>query len=93
MLVFNLNSVCMTVSCISQEECVGALQDFSEKVNSRHPIVHSHLLLSIFKMAEVEVVVPASSSSSPIIVKHVLNIAVVVCLLFAQQYFVTHLIS
>ncbi|KAG8247064.1 hypothetical protein J6590_069600, partial [Homalodisca vitripennis] len=39
-----------------QEECVGALQDFSEKVNSRHPVVHSHLLLSIFKMAEVEVV-------------------------------------
>ncbi|KAG8309073.1 hypothetical protein J6590_094861 [Homalodisca vitripennis] len=76
-----------------QEECVGALQDFSEKVNSRHPVVHSHLLLSIFKMAEVEVVVPASSSSSPIIVKHMLNIAVVVYLLSIQQYCAVHLIS
>ncbi|XP_046683341.1 uncharacterized protein LOC124369386 [Homalodisca vitripennis] len=76
-----------------KEECVGALQDFSEKVNSRHPVVHSHLLLSIFKMAEVEVVVPASSSSSPIIVKHMLNIAVVVYLLSIQQYCAVHLIS
>lgn len=78
---------------VLQDECVGALQDFSEKVNSKHPLIHSHLLLSIFKMAEVEVVVPASSSSSPIIVKHMLNIAVVVCLLFVQQYGVALLVS
>jgi hypothetical protein len=45
-----------------QEECVGPLHDISEKINSHHPELHSHLLLSIFKMAEVEVKVPDSNS-------------------------------
>ncbi|XP_049807107.1 uncharacterized protein LOC126249498 [Schistocerca nitens] len=41
-----------------KEECAGPLQELSSKINSRHPELHSHLLLSIFKMAEVEVKVP-----------------------------------
>jgi hypothetical protein len=45
-----------------QEECAGPLHDISEKINSHHPELHSHLLLSIFKMAEVEVKVPDSNS-------------------------------
>jgi hypothetical protein len=45
-----------------QEECAGPLHDISEKINSHHPELHSHLLLSIFKMAEVEVKVPDKNS-------------------------------
>ncbi|PSN49823.1 hypothetical protein C0J52_08838 [Blattella germanica] len=45
-----------------KEECAGPLHDISEKINSHHPELHSHLLLSIFKMAEVEVKVPDSNS-------------------------------
>ncbi|CAG2052918.1 unnamed protein product [Timema podura] len=48
-----------------KEECVAPLQDISEKINTHHPEFHSHLLLSIFKMAEVEVKVPSKSSGSP----------------------------
>jgi len=49
-----------------QEECAGPLHDISEKINSHHPELHSHLLLSIFKMAEVEVKVPDKNSGSRI---------------------------
>ncbi len=49
---------------VSQEECAGPLQDISNKINSHHPELHSHLLLSIFKMAEVEVKVPESSGAA-----------------------------
>ncbi|PNF37375.1 hypothetical protein B7P43_G17199 [Cryptotermes secundus] len=45
-----------------KEECAGPLHDISEKINSHHPELHSHLLLSIFKMAEVEVKVPDTNS-------------------------------
>ncbi|XP_068082198.1 uncharacterized protein Gfrl [Anabrus simplex] len=48
-----------------KEECAGPLQEISDKINSHHPELHSHLLLSIFKMAEVEVKVPDSSRAAP----------------------------
>lgn len=62
--------------CI-QEECAGPLHDISEKINSHHPELHSHLLLSIFKMAEVEVKVPDRNSGPRIST----NFAVVLLLL------------
>ncbi|XP_069692886.1 uncharacterized protein Gfrl isoform X1 [Periplaneta americana] len=52
-----------------KEECAGPLHDISEKINSHHPELHSHLLLSIFKMAEVEVKVPDTNTGSHFSVK------------------------
>lgn len=43
------------IKCL-QEECANLLETISDRINSRHPDFVSHLLLSIFKMAEVEVV-------------------------------------
>lgn len=40
------------------------LEVITEKINNRHPDFASHLLLSIFKMAEVEIVQVEASSSS-----------------------------
>ncbi|XP_044016205.1 uncharacterized protein LOC122857839 isoform X5 [Aphidius gifuensis] len=45
-----------------KEECGGRLQDLSEKINNKHQEVHTHPLLSIFKMAEVEVKLPPPTS-------------------------------
>lgn len=39
------------------------LEIISEKINSQHSDFNSHLLLSIFKMAEVEIVESESSSA------------------------------
>lgn len=47
-----------------QEECADLLEAVSDRINSRHPDFVSHLLLSIFKMAEVEVVQVEPSSVS-----------------------------
>ncbi|XP_034240148.1 uncharacterized protein LOC117644647, partial [Thrips palmi] len=47
-----------------KEECVGPLHDIVEKINSRHPDFHSHLLLSILKLGLVEVRVPDRTASS-----------------------------
>ncbi|KAF4531744.1 hypothetical protein B566_EDAN015190 [Ephemera danica] len=47
-----------------KEECSGPLQDLSDKINNQHAKLHTHQLLSILKMAEVEIKVPASSSGS-----------------------------
>ncbi|OXU22364.1 hypothetical protein TSAR_013411, partial [Trichomalopsis sarcophagae] len=46
-----------------KEECASMLQDLSEKINNRHQEVHSHPLLSIFKMAEVEIKLPRASGA------------------------------
>lgn len=40
------------------------MEAISDRINSRHPDFISHLLLSIFKMAEVEVVQVEPSSTS-----------------------------
>lgn len=50
--------------CFLQEECADLLEAISDRINSRHPDFVSHLLLSIFKMAEVEVVQVEPSSAS-----------------------------
>ncbi|XP_063994504.1 uncharacterized protein Gfrl isoform X3 [Diachasmimorpha longicaudata] len=44
-----------------KDECGGMLQDLSNKINNKYQEVHTHPLLSIFKMAEVEVKLPQSS--------------------------------
>ncbi|XP_024940416.1 uncharacterized protein LOC107267434 isoform X3 [Cephus cinctus] len=49
-----------------KEECASMLQELSEKINNRHQEVHTHPLLSIFKMAEVEIKLPYSSEATTI---------------------------
>ncbi|XP_017888282.1 uncharacterized protein LOC108629870 isoform X3 [Ceratina calcarata] len=46
-----------------KEECAAMLQDLSDKINNKHHEVHTHPLLSIFKMAEVEVKLPYSNGA------------------------------
>ncbi|XP_023248197.1 uncharacterized protein LOC106637710 [Copidosoma floridanum] len=48
----------------SQEECASMLQGLSDKINNRHHEVYTHPLLSIFKMAEVEIKLPRASSAT-----------------------------
>ncbi|CAH1117369.1 unnamed protein product [Phaedon cochleariae] len=48
-----------------KEECVELLETISERINTRNPDFVSHLLLSIFKMAEVEIIQMEPTSSSP----------------------------
>lgn len=40
------------------------MQDLSDKINNKHHEVHTHPLLSIFKMAEVEVKMPYSNEAT-----------------------------
>ncbi|XP_051171129.1 uncharacterized protein LOC127287997 isoform X3 [Leptopilina boulardi] len=47
-----------------KEECASMLQDLSDKINNKHQEVHTHPLLSIFKMAEVEVKLPLTSKAT-----------------------------
>ncbi|XP_072750789.1 uncharacterized protein Gfrl isoform X4 [Anoplolepis gracilipes] len=47
-----------------KEECASMMQDLSDKINNKHHEVHSHPLLSIFKMAEVEVKMPYSNKAT-----------------------------
>lgn len=47
-----------------QEECASMMQDLSEKINNKHHEVHTHPLLSIFKMAEVEVKMPYTNEAA-----------------------------
>ncbi|XP_033341283.1 glial cell line-derived neurotrophic family receptor-like isoform X3 [Megalopta genalis] len=47
-----------------KEECAAMLQDLSDKINNKHHEVHTHPLLSIFKMAEVEVKLPYSNEAA-----------------------------
>lgn len=44
-----------------KDECTAILRTISHHINSEHHELQSHRLLSIFKMAEVEVVWPESS--------------------------------
>ncbi|XP_032664801.1 uncharacterized protein LOC116841223 isoform X3 [Odontomachus brunneus] len=46
-----------------KEECASMMQDLSDKINNKHHEVHTHPLLSIFKMAEVEVKMPYSNEA------------------------------
>lgn len=40
------------------------MQDLSDKINNKHHEVHTHPLLSIFKMAEVEAKMPYSNEAA-----------------------------
>lgn len=63
---FNINIIKMYNF---QEECGAILQDLSDKINNKHQEVHTHPLLSIFKMAEVEVKLPQGSGATAIVIK------------------------
>ncbi|XP_018362182.1 PREDICTED: uncharacterized protein LOC108760624 [Trachymyrmex cornetzi] len=47
-----------------KEECASMMQDLSDKINNKHHEVRTHPLLSIFKMAEVEVKMPYSNEAA-----------------------------
>ncbi|KYN06427.1 GDNF family receptor alpha-3 [Cyphomyrmex costatus] len=47
-----------------KEECASMMQDLSDKINNKHHEVRTHPLLSIFKMAEVEVKMPYSNEAT-----------------------------
>jgi hypothetical protein len=49
-----------------KEQCAELLEIISDRINSRNPDFISHLLLSIFKMAEVEIVQIEPNSTSRI---------------------------
>ncbi|EDW49675.1 GM23197 [Drosophila sechellia] len=47
-----------------KDECTAILKTISHQINSEHSELQSHRLLSIFKMSEVEVVWPESTSAA-----------------------------
>ncbi|XP_020291450.1 uncharacterized protein LOC109858520 [Pseudomyrmex gracilis] len=47
-----------------KEECASTMKQVSDKINNKHHEVHTHPLLSIFKMAEVEVRMPYSDEAA-----------------------------
>ncbi|XP_072945900.1 uncharacterized protein [Epargyreus clarus] len=47
-----------------KEECIDVLKIVKSRINSQHEDISSHLLLSIFKIAEVDVVYPTPPSSA-----------------------------
>nr|CAH7722771.1 unnamed protein product [Callosobruchus chinensis] len=49
---------------VNGDECMELLEVIVEKINARNPDFTSHLLLSIFKMAEVEIVQPEPASAA-----------------------------
>lgn len=50
---------------ICSQDCIEQLQNLSMKINNRDPEVSSHIVLSMLKLAEVEIKVPEVSSSAP----------------------------
>ncbi|XP_056644465.1 uncharacterized protein LOC130450215 [Diorhabda sublineata] len=67
-----------------KEECVDLLETVSEKINSKNRDFVSHLLLSIFKMAEVEIIPIETKSSSAIyfFTPHILILSVLLTKIF-----------
>ena len=47
--------MCLVMLCVLQEQCLPVLQVIESLVNNNDPIIHSHMLLSILKKAEVVV--------------------------------------
>ncbi|XP_046745350.1 uncharacterized protein LOC124410782 isoform X2 [Diprion similis] len=73
-----------------KDECAEMLRDLSEKINNKHHEVYTHPLLSIFKMAEVEVRLPQTNTGSPSrSVKNPLQRLFLTLLLVATSYLVT----
>ncbi|XP_046619695.1 uncharacterized protein LOC124304935 isoform X1 [Neodiprion virginianus] len=73
-----------------KDECAEMLRDLSEKINNKHHEVYTHPLLSIFKMAEVEVRLPQTNRGSPSrFVKDPLQRLLLTLLLVTTSYLVT----
>lgn len=53
------------IHLILSQDCIEQLQNLSMKINNRDPEVSSHIVLSMLKLAEVEIKVPEVSSSAP----------------------------
>lgn len=49
----------------TQDHCTKILETISHQINTQHVEMSAHRLLSIFKMAEVQVVWPEVSRASP----------------------------
>ena len=47
------------------EKCTGPLRDISFMINNREQSILSHPLLSVFKMADVDVTTPDTSAAGP----------------------------
>lgn len=54
---------------VFQAQCTSILETISHQVNSQHSELAAHRLLSIFKMAEVQIVWPEVSKGSPTCVR------------------------
>ncbi|GJQ66813.1 hypothetical protein Trydic_g18581 [Trypoxylus dichotomus] len=74
-----------------KKECAELLETIGEKINSKNPEFVSHLLLSIFKMAEVEIVpIEASSASVVLPIKlYLVIVASALSILFKDIFFTT----
>lgn len=55
---------CYLLSVWLQDECTAILKTISHHINTEHNELQSHRLLSIFKMSEVDVVWPESTSAA-----------------------------
>lgn len=62
------------------------MQDLSDKINNKHHEVHSHPLLSIFKMAEVEVKMPYSNEAAVFRSSSALLVVLLAVCLFGSTY-------
>ncbi|KAJ8976046.1 hypothetical protein NQ317_014098, partial [Molorchus minor] len=67
------------ITKLLNEECAELLEIISDRINARHQDFMSHLLLSIFKLAEVEIIQVDPSSSST---RHLLSIHLLVISIF-----------
>lgn len=54
----------ISLSLCVQDECTTILKTISHHINTEHNELQSHRLLSIFKMSEVDVVWPESTSAA-----------------------------
>ncbi|KAL4712576.1 hypothetical protein ACJJTC_007592 [Scirpophaga incertulas] len=68
-----------------KEECIDVLKVVKSRINSQHEDISSHLLLSIFKIAEVDVVYPAPPSSA-ITAHHPSKILYIIILILTILY-------
>lgn len=73
-----------------QEQCAELLEIISDRINSRNPNFTSHLLLSIFKMAEVEIVqIEPSLTAAPYLVAHHLLVSTFLLIRMVERVLTT----
>lgn len=53
----------------SQEQCKSVLDQISHQINNQHSELAGHHLLSIFKMAEMQVVMPEASGATSLVLQ------------------------